>query len=96
MNGESEALLDAVVQKLIELLMDDEAGWQKAAQWIDKLALENGIDLGAQFDSPEMFARSLVEGMRFHSDFSRRFPGGAANLDQFEVAEELFWHLMPN
>jgi hypothetical protein len=85
-----------VSSKLAELLKDDEAGWHEAARWIDKRALEEGIDLGAEFNSPEEFARSLMDGMQFHSDLEKLFPRGSADLAQFEVAEELFWHLMPH
>jgi hypothetical protein len=47
-------------------------------------------------DSPEIFARSVIEGMRFHCNFEARFPTGVSDLDRFEVAQELFWHLMPH
>jgi hypothetical protein len=90
-----DELRSAVAYKLAQLLKDDEAGWYEAASWIDKRALEEGIDLGADFESPEGFSDSLVEGMRFHTDFEQRFPNGAADLERFEVAEELFWRLMP-
>ena len=70
---------------LAELLKDDEAVWREAACWIDKRALEEGIDLYADFGSPESFSHSLVEGMRFHTDFAQRFPKGLADLERFEV-----------
>jgi len=92
----TELIREAVSSKLAELLKNDEAGWQEAAHWIDKRALEEGIDLWAEFNSPEEFARSLMEGMRFHCDLERLFPSGSADLEGFEVAEELFWHLMPH
>jgi hypothetical protein len=92
----TELIRDAVSSKLAELLKDDEAGWHEAARWIDKQALEEGIDLWAEFDSPEKFARSLLEGMRFHCDLETLFPRGPADWERFEVAEELFWHLMPH
>lgn len=88
-----DELRDAVVRKFVQLLRDDEAGWYNAARWIDSKALEEGIDLCADFEGPEIFARSLVEGMRFHTDFERHFPNGPVDVDQFEVAEELFWQL---
>ena len=46
-------------------MMHWNAGWHEAARWIDKRALEEGIDLGAEFDSPEDFARSLWTGCDF-------------------------------
>ena len=95
MEVDLESLRDAIADKLAQFLRDDEAGWRAAAHWIDKRALEEGIDIAAEFDSPEVFARSLIEGMRFHCDLVQRFPSGAEYLDRFEVAEELFWHLMP-
>jgi hypothetical protein len=91
-----DQLRGAVASKLAQLLKDDGAGWSEAARWIDKRALEEGIDLFADFESPEHFSNSLVEGMRFHTDFEQRFPNGLADLGRFESAEELFWHLMPH
>jgi hypothetical protein len=88
-------LRDAVGCRLAQLLKDDEAGWYNAGCWIDKMALEKGIDLAADFETPESFSRSLIEGMRFHTDFQQRFPNGVDDLERFEVAEELFWELMP-
>lgn len=64
-------------------------GWLSAAHWIDGRASDEGIDLFAQF------ARSLLEGLRGHISLVAKFPNGAAELERFEVAEELFWHLMP-
>lgn len=90
-----DELRDEVGCKLAQLLKDDEAGWYNAACWIDKMALDKGIDLAADFETPERFSRSLIEGMRFHTDFQQRFPNGVDDLDRFEVAEELFWQLMP-
>ncbi len=95
MTASLDALRDAIAQKLAQLLRDDEAGWYNAARWIDKRALEEGIDLFADFESPGVFASSLVEGMRFHTDFARCFPNGPVELERFEVAEELFWELFP-
>jgi hypothetical protein len=88
-------LHSAVAYKLAQLLKDNEASWYDAATWIDKRALEEGIDLCADFENPESFSHSLVEGMRSHTDFEQRLPNGVADLERFEVAEELFWHLMP-
>jgi hypothetical protein len=95
MSESSELLADAVVDKLVQLLTEDEAGWLSAAHWIDGRALDEGIDLFAQFDSAEIFARSLLEGLRGHIRLNDRLPNGVAELARFEVAEELFWHLMP-
>ena len=90
MSESSESLGDEVVAKLAELLTDDETGWLSAANWIDGRASEQGIDLFAQFDSPQIFARSLLEGLRGHIRLATRFPNGATELERFEVAEELF------
>jgi hypothetical protein len=95
MSESSESRVDAVVDKLAELLTEDEAGWLSAARRIDGRALDEGIDLFAQFDSAEIFARSLLDGLRGHVSLIDRFPNGPAELERFEVAEELFWHLMP-
>src|ERR1700730_12532175 len=88
-------LRSAVACKLAQLLKDDEAGWYEAASWIDKRALEEVIDVTADFESPEGFSHSLVEGMRFHTDLHKRCPNGIIDVERFEFAEELFWHLMP-
>jgi hypothetical protein len=90
-----DILRSELALKLTQLLKDDEAGWYEAACWIDSRALEHGFDLGADFDSAERFADSLVEGMRFHVDLAQRFPNGAADFENYEVAEDLFWRLMP-
>jgi len=91
-----DELRASVAAKLAQLLKGDEAGWRYAAERIDKQALEEGIDLAADFGSPEQFAETLVEGMRFHADFAGRFPNGIVDVTRFEYAEELFWHLMPH
>jgi len=90
-----DILRSELALKLSQLLKDDESGWYEAARGIDSRAVEHGFDLGADFDSAGRFADSLVEGMRFHVELEQRFPNGAADFDHHEVAEELFWHLMP-
>jgi hypothetical protein len=60
MSESSETFADAAVGKLAELLTDDEVGWLSAAHWIDERASDEGIDLFAQFDSAEIFARSIA------------------------------------
>ncbi len=85
----------AIACKLAQLLKDDEAGWDRAASRIRNKALDEGIDLGVDFESPESFAHSVLENMRFHIDLKQRFPNGVADFEHFEVAEELFWRLMP-
>jgi hypothetical protein len=90
-----DELRDAVGCKLAQLLKDDQAGWYNAANWIDEMALEKGIDLAADLETPESFSRTLIEGMRFHTDLQQRFPNGVDDLERFEVAQELFWELMP-
>ena len=87
-------LHDAVGCKLAQLLKDDESGWYNAACWIDEMASEKGINLAADFETPESFSRSVIEGLRF-TDLEQRFPNGVDDLEPFEVAEELFWKLMP-
>jgi hypothetical protein len=86
----------AVACKLAQLLKEDQAGWYNAASWINKRALEEGIDLYADLESPESFSNSFVEGMRFHVDLDQRFPNGVIDVERFEHAEELFWHTMPH
>jgi hypothetical protein len=90
-----DELRDAVGCKLAQLLKDDEAGWYNAACWIDKMAIEKGVDLAADFETPERFAKSLIDGTGFHTDLQLLFPNGVDDLERVEVAEELFWKLMP-
>jgi hypothetical protein len=95
MTNPQEVFSFAVASKLMELLRDDEGGWYDAASWIDQRAIEEGLDLYADFRDVETFSHSLVEAMRVHADFDQRFPNGQVDLERFETAEELFWHLMP-
>src|SRR5216684_1639752 len=77
-------LHDAVGCKLAQLLKDDESGWYNAACWIDEMASEKGINLAADFETPESFSRSVIEGLRF-TDLEQRFPNGVDDLEPFEV-----------
>jgi hypothetical protein len=70
-------------------------GLSQAACWIEVMGLDKGIDLAADFETPENFSHSLIVGMRFHTDFPQRLPNGLDDLAPFEVTEELFWGLMP-
>jgi hypothetical protein len=91
----TDELLASVGHKLVQLLKDDEAGWHNAACRMDQIALDKGIDLAADFETPERFSHSLIEAMRFHTDFQQLFPKGVGDLARFEVAEELFLELIP-
>lgn len=91
-----DLLRRAVADKLAELLKVDEAGWHRAAEWLNSLALDNGFDTAARFDSAEIFALTFMDGMALHAEMQQRFPMGAQDLAHFEVAEELFWHILPH
>lgn len=84
-------LSERTAQRLAQLLIDDEAGWYDAARWLDKRALEEGLDLFANYDDPTLWARSTVEALGYPRG---RFPDRP--LECFETAEELFWALMPH
>ncbi len=95
MLSDKDALERAIAQKFAQLLVDDEAGWENTIQWINTLALDNGVELFLEFKSSKHASDSLMCGLRNYTDFAQRFPNGKAELDNFEVAEELFWRLMP-
>jgi hypothetical protein len=88
MSESSESLADATVDKLAELLTDDEVGWLSAAHWIDGRASDEGIDLFAQFDSAEIFARSLLKGLRGHISLLAKFSKNAAELGSVGIHRE--------
>ena len=90
-----EALIDKIAKKLAELIELDEAGWPGAAEWIDHLAMEEGIDLFAEWDDPKKWAWSVVARLRQIGNIRERFPEGPASLDSYENAEELFWAIHP-
>jgi len=79
---------------MAHLLRDDEAGWYEAARWIDRRSLEEGIDLYASLESPESFSASLVEAIKFRTNFQQRLLNGIDDLKNYETAEELFWSLL--
>ena len=91
----NENLKSALTEKLARLLEEDEAGWRQAAEWIDRRALDKGFDLATDYTNAKAFARSIVEGMRIHIDYQKRFPQGLKEIERHEVAEELFWQIMP-
>ena len=53
------------------------------------------MDLFAQYESPKAWAISVVERLRPHIN-SETFYRGIASVEDFEVAEELFWAISPN
>jgi len=91
----TEEECEAIAKKLAELLEIDEAGWERAARWIDRLALEDGLDLCAEWESPQEFATSVVTTLRWYIDMER-FSDGLASVHDYDVAEELFWTIFPD
>jgi hypothetical protein len=90
----SSELLQAIVDKLAYLLEIDEAGWRAAAKWLDSRALEDGIDLWADWENPTAWATSAVDALRHYIDL-KKFPKGIASLESFDTTEELFWGIFP-
>jgi hypothetical protein len=91
----SEAECDAIAKKLAELLEIDEAGWEGAASWIAQRASEEGIDLYAQWKTPRAFANSVVGALRSYINM-QRFPDRLSSVNNYEIAEELFWAIFPD
>jgi hypothetical protein len=85
-----------IEKKLSELLIDDEAGWEAAADWIAARVYEcEGIEIGS-FDSPGSFATAIMDQLHHQQNLQQRFSRGVDSLNDFEVAEELVWQLVPS
>jgi hypothetical protein len=85
-----------IEKKLSELLIDDEAGWEAAADWIAARVYEHeGIEIGS-FDSPSSFATAIMDQLHHQQNLQQRFSRGVDSLNDFEVAEELVWQLVPS
>jgi hypothetical protein len=86
---------ELIEKKLSELLVIDEAGWEAAADWIASRVYEfENIEI-THYDSPDSFSVALMDRL-YRSDLQRQFPGGVESLNDFEVAEELVWRLVPS
>ena len=86
---------DLIEAKLSQLLVDDEAGWEAAADWIAARVYEyEGIEIGS-FDSPSNFASAVMDQFH-HQNLQPRFSRGVESLNDFEIAEELVWVLVPS
>jgi hypothetical protein len=91
-----EITRDLIEKKLSELLTDDEAGWEASAEWIAARVYEyEGIEIGG-FDSPSSFASALMDRLDYQGSFHARFAHGVESLNDFDVAEELVWVLVPS
>jgi hypothetical protein len=84
-----------LLKKLAELLEIDEADWEGAASWIDRRASEEGLDLCARLENPRAFAADVVDALRSYIDMER-FSNGISSVNNYEVAEELFWAIFPD
>lgn len=87
--------LDLIANRLAYLLEIDEAGWKNAAKSLDSLALDDGIDLFAEYESPKAWAISVVDRLRSQIDMDR-FSDGVRSLDSYETAQDLFWKIFPD
>lgn len=88
-------LIDAICERLAQLLECDEAGWPESARWLDHLSSDDGIDLCTDYASPRKWAESAVQALDGYID-PKRFPEGRASLESYETAEDLFWMIFPN
>jgi hypothetical protein len=87
-----EITRDLIEKRLSRLLIDDEAGWEGAANEIEaKICSAEGIEL-ANYNSPGSFSSALMDRIAYQENLQERF----ADLDDFEVAEELVWLLLPS
>jgi hypothetical protein len=85
-----------IEKKLTQLLVDDEAGWEAAANDIEaKIYNSEGIEI-ASYSSPSNFSSALMAKLDYQHDLPRRFARGSESLNDFEVAEELVWVLVPS
>ena len=69
----SSELLEEIVNRLAYLLEIDEAGWPAIARWLDSSALEQGIDLYTEWESPKGVGKSAVNTLRSYID-PKKFP----------------------
>jgi hypothetical protein len=58
-------------------------------------ALEDGIDLWADWENPTAWATSAIDTLGHYIDL-KKFPKGIASLESFDTAEELFWAMFPD
>jgi hypothetical protein len=87
---------ELIEKKVSELLVDDEVGWEAAASWIAARVYESeGIDIGS-YNSPSSFSSALMDQLDHQPHLHRRFSRGVESLNDFEVAEELVWVLVPS
>jgi hypothetical protein len=87
---------ELIERKLSELLVEDEAGWEAAADWIAARVYESeGIEIGS-FDSPRSFASAVMDQLHHQHNLQQRFSRGVESLNDFQVAEELVWVLVPS
>jgi len=91
----SSELLEAISNRLAQLLEGDGASWNATAAWLDGKALEEGIDVAANYRSPKAWAVSVVDAFRHYVD-PERFVGGVASIQAFETLEDLFWAICPH
>lgn len=84
-----------VAQRLAQLITD-EAGdeWSHMTRYLDNMALEKGVDVFWRGDGLEDWCRGFVQWAKLHrTGFDK--PDLAGDLNSYEVAEELFWDVMP-
>jgi hypothetical protein len=96
LGSEQEIARTLIEDKLSQLLVDDEAGWEASAREIEaKIYNSEGIEI-ARYNSPSSFSSALMDQLSYQHDLQGRFACGAESLNDFEVAEELVWVLVPS
>ena len=80
-------------RRLTELLIQDEDGWASTAERLATKAMEMGIDIYADYESPREWSRCFADAMRFHVNYEELLCGEAQEerLHAFESAEGVFW-----
>jgi hypothetical protein len=85
-----------IEKKLTQLLIEDEAGWEAAANWIETTIYDaEGIEI-AGYESASGFSSALMDKLNYQDGLPTRFARGVESLIEFEVAEELVWVLVPS
>lgn len=84
-----------VARRLGELIAQEaDDDWKRVARYLDSLALEKSVDVFSEYESLDNWCLDFVRCAKARrSGFDK--PYLASRLSNYEVAEELFWDVMP-
>lgn len=84
-----------VARRLGELIAQEaDDDWKRVARYLDSLALEKSVDVFSGYESLDAWCLDFVRCAKARrSGFDK--PYLASRLSNYEVAEELFWDVMP-